>query len=75
MQATNNQPQDMSRVGACHHPNDFTATGHHLPPGDVDSIFVQMEFVDNNAVKTTSKAIPHKLLGRFDATQTDGEEK
>lgn len=53
----------------------FSATGHHLPPGDVDSIFVQMEFVDNGADQNHFQGDSAQVTWTLDATQTAGEAK
>ncbi len=51
------------------------ATGHHLPPGDVDTLGVVMEFVDNGGDQNQFQGDSAKVTWKLDATQTAGEEK
>jgi spore coat-associated protein N len=53
----------------------WAATGQHLPPGDVDSIIVQMEFVDNGKDQNVFQGDSAEVTWTLDATQTAGEEK
>ncbi|MGC5325279.1 TasA family protein [Brevibacillus sp. SYSU BS000544] len=53
----------------------FTATGTHLPPGDLDDIIVQVEFRDNGQDQNVFQGDKLDVKWKFEATQTDGEEK